>query len=118
MTLPASTLARSKKIVDEIGEFFGRIADVTNLFFLLRAEISVQPVKKDLAQSHDRIQWSPELVAHIGEKVTFEFRSMLQEVRFLVQFSVKRHDAAVRLVQFVVQLRKFILLDAQLLQGF
>ena len=58
-------------------------------------DAAVQAVEKDAAQRRDGVQRRAELVAHVGKKMAFEFRSALQKIRLVVQLGVQRHDPAV-----------------------
>ena len=54
-------------------------------------------------------------MAHVGEKVALQLGRALQEIGLVIEFCVQGDYAAIRFIEFFVQLRQFILTVAQLI---
>src|SRR5580704_17022047 len=105
-----------KQVIDQVGKVLRRPPHKRHLLFLLGREISIHPVDQDLTQSQNRIQRRAEFVAHIGQKMAFQFGSALQKVGLVVQFRIEGYDPTVGFIQLPVELRQLRLPRPQFFQ--
>src|SRR5262249_27514315 len=93
-----------QKVIYQVEQVLSRIPHEPDLLFLLGSKISVQTIQQNLTERQDRIQWRTKLVTHVRQEMSLQFRSALKEIRLVIQFGIESNNAAVRLVQFLIQL--------------
>ena len=113
---PASTLARSSRSLTSSNKLSARLADIGDLDLLIGCQRPIGAIEKNARQREDRVQRRSELVAHIREEARFHFIRAAQMIRLLVQFSIERNHATIRIVELAVQTGEFLLAMAQLLE--
>ena len=110
-------LGQVEQVVDQLRQVLGRLADEVDLLLLLGRQVAVDAVQQDAGQRQDRVERRAELVAHVGEEARLHLRGPAEVVGLLVQLGVEGHDAAVGVVQLVVELGQLLLALRQLFQG-
>ena len=107
--LPASTLARSSRSLTSSVRLSAALRMKLDLLFLLRRQLAVGAVQQQPRQRQDRVQRRAELVAHVGQEVRLQLVGPPQMVGPLVQFGIQRDDAAIGVLQFLVELVQLLL---------
>ena len=86
--LASLDLGQVEKVVHELGQSLGGLAHQAHLLLLFRGEVAVVSIQEQPAQTLNRVEGGPELVAHVGEKARLHLRRPAQRVGLFIEFSV------------------------------
>ncbi len=104
-----------EQIVDELGQLFGRLADVDRLGLRVEA-VTLPIVDEQVGESDDRVHRRAELVRHVGQEPRFEVVGAPQVIGLLVQLGVERDHAAVGVLQLAIEVRELLVLPLQFVE--
>ena len=96
-------LGEVEQVVDQLGQVLGRLADEADLRLLLRGQLAVAARQQQPRQRQDRVQRRAELVAHVRQEPRLQLVGAAQVVGALVELGVQRDDAAVGVLQLLVE---------------
>ena len=105
-----------EQVVDQLAEVFGRFADELHLRLLLLVSTPSVCAEQQPGQRQDRIERRAELVRHVRQEARFQLVGAPQVVGPLVEFGIERHDAAIGVLQFLVQMHQLVAACFQLLK--
>ena len=109
-------LGEVEQIVDQLGQVLGRLADEADLRLLLRRQLAVAARQQQPRQRQDRVQRRAELVAHVRQELRLQLVRATQMIGALVQLGIQRDDAAVGVLQFLIEPLQVLLARLQLLE--
>ena len=101
---PGFDLCEIKQIVDDFEKIFRGTSNQGDLFLLLCRKRPVQLIRKETRERQNGIERRSKLVRNVGKKAAFQIACLLQLLRALIQFGVKRYDTAIGVVKLASEL--------------
>ena len=108
-------LREVQQVVHQFGQILRGLADEADLRLLLGRQVAVRARQQQVRERQDRIQRRAELVAHVREELRLQLVGAAQMVGAFVQFGIQGDDAAIGVLQFLVQPLQVFLARPQLI---
>ena len=109
-------LGEVEQVVHQLGQVLRRLADEADLRLLLGRQLAVAARQQQPRQRQDRVQRRAEFVAHVRQELRLQLVRAPQVIGALVQLGIQRDDAAVGVLQFLIEPLQILLARLQLLE--